>query len=98
MRKGFTLIELLIVLAIIAILALIVLLFLNPSELLKQTRDSQRLSDLQTMDQAIQQYSQNSTGTLGSSTVVYVSIPDPTAPDPTPSSTGGNNCSGVPNL
>ena len=47
-KKGFTLIELLIVIAIIAILAVVVVLVLNPAELLRQSRDSQRLSDIST--------------------------------------------------
>lgn len=56
MQKGFTLIELLIVVTIIAILATLVVLVLNPAELLAQTRDSQRLSDLDTVRSAINLY------------------------------------------
>ncbi|MEK7553148.1 MAG: prepilin-type N-terminal cleavage/methylation domain-containing protein [Patescibacteria group bacterium] len=52
-NKGFTLLELLIVIGILAILATIVALVLNPAELLKQARDSQRLSDLRTINSAI---------------------------------------------
>ena len=48
-RKGFTLIELLIVIAVIAILAVIVVLTLNPAELLRQSRDADRLSDMATL-------------------------------------------------
>lgn len=55
-RKGFTLIELLVVIAIIAILAVVVILTLNPAELLKQARDSNRISDLNTMKSAISLY------------------------------------------
>ena len=44
--KGFTLIELLVVIAIIAILSVVVILTLNPAELLRQSRDSNRISDL----------------------------------------------------
>ncbi len=53
MRKGFTLLELLIVIGILAILATVVALVLNPAELLRQARDSQRLSDLRTINSAI---------------------------------------------
>lgn len=52
-KKGFTLIELLIVIGILAVLATITVLVLNPAELFKQARDSQRLSDLSTIRQAI---------------------------------------------
>lgn len=53
MRKGFTLIELLVVIAILAALAAGVILVLNPAELLKQSRDSTRLSDLAALNNAI---------------------------------------------
>ena len=52
-QKGFTLIELLVVIAIIAVLAVVVVLTLNPAELLKQARDSNRISDLNTMKSAL---------------------------------------------
>jgi prepilin-type N-terminal cleavage/methylation domain-containing protein len=55
-KKGFTLIELLIVIAIIAILAVAVVLILNPAQLLAQARDSQRISDLDTLRTAIALY------------------------------------------
>ena len=55
-QKGFTLIELLIVIAIVAILSVVVILTLNPAELLKQTRDSNRISDLSTLKTAIGLY------------------------------------------
>ncbi len=54
--KGFTLIELLVVIAIIAVLAVVVVLTLNPAELLKQARDSNRISDLNTLKSAISLY------------------------------------------
>lgn len=55
-RRGFTLIELLVVIAIIAILAVVVVLTLNPAEMLAEARDSNRISDLTTMKQAIELY------------------------------------------
>ena len=55
-KKGFTLIELLVVIAIISILAVVVVLTLNPAELLRQSRDSQRVSDLGTLKSAISLY------------------------------------------
>jgi prepilin-type N-terminal cleavage/methylation domain-containing protein len=55
-KRGFTLIELLIVIGILVILALVVTLALNPPELLAQARDSQRMSDLATLNRAISYY------------------------------------------
>ena len=52
-NAGFTLLELLIVIAIISILSVILILVLNPAESLKKSRDTQRLSDLNTMKTAI---------------------------------------------
>ena len=52
-QKGFTLIELLVVIAIIAVLSVVVILTLNPAELLRQARDSSRISDLNTLKSAI---------------------------------------------
>jgi prepilin-type N-terminal cleavage/methylation domain-containing protein len=54
--NGFTLIELLVVIAIIAILAVVVVLTLNPAELLKQSRDSSRISDLSTLKSGVSLY------------------------------------------
>ncbi|MCX6702275.1 MAG: type II secretion system protein [Candidatus Wolfebacteria bacterium] len=53
MKKGFTLIELLIVIGVLAALAMIAVLVLNPTELLKQSRDSQRMADLANLKKAI---------------------------------------------
>lgn len=55
-EKGFTLIELLIVIAIVAVLATVVVLTLNPAELLRQARDSNRISDLSTLKSAMSLY------------------------------------------
>ncbi len=57
--KGFTLIELLIVIGIIAILATAVLLVINPAQILAETRDTQRLNDLDVVRSAINLYSIN---------------------------------------
>ena len=52
LKKGFTLIELLIVIAILAVLSVAVVLVLNPAELLKQARDSTRISDMAAINSA----------------------------------------------
>lgn len=79
-RASFTLIELLIVIAIVAVLSVVVILTLNPSELLKQARDSNRLSDLATINTALNLFSADVVGGyIGTSSVVYVSIPSSNA-------------------
>ncbi len=55
-KKGFTLLELLIVIGILAILSTTVVLVINPAQLLKKARDSQRISDLNTVKTAIAYY------------------------------------------
>jgi prepilin-type N-terminal cleavage/methylation domain-containing protein len=92
MRQGFTLIELLIVFTIIAILAIIVILTLNPIELFRQSRDSARLSDLSTMITALGIFVTDTAGnaSLGQASTTYISIPDPSA-----TSTAGDQCQGL---
>jgi prepilin-type N-terminal cleavage/methylation domain-containing protein len=93
-RHGFTLIELLVVIAIIAILSVVVVLTLNPAALLQQSRDSSRVSDMATLTSAFNLYSTDQSGSAsfstGSSSVVYVSIPDPVA-----TTTAGDQCQGL---
>ncbi len=62
-KKGFTLIELLIVIAIIAILGSATVLVLNPVELMAQSRDGTRVSDLATLRNAVNTYVVNTTVT-----------------------------------
>ena len=76
---GFTLIELLVVIAILAILAVAVVLVLNPAEFVRQSRDSARLTDLSTLNKALVLYQVDGKTSFGSSSVVYVSIPDSTS-------------------
>ncbi|HUC01619.1 MAG TPA: LamG-like jellyroll fold domain-containing protein [Candidatus Paceibacterota bacterium] len=93
-RKAFTLIELLVVIAIIAILAVVVVLTLNPAELLRQSRDANRVSDMATLVSAVNLYNTDQSGgsgfNLGSPNTVYVSIADPSA-----TSTAGDQCQGL---
>ncbi|MFH1246608.1 MAG: type II secretion system protein [Candidatus Liptonbacteria bacterium] len=73
-QKGFTLIELLVVIAIVAVLSVVVILTLNPAELLKQARDSSRISDAATLKSAISLYMADyNLPSIGSSTKCYMS-------------------------
>ena len=84
-------IELLVVIAIVAILSVVVILTLNPAELLRQSRDSNRVADMGTLTTALGIFSEDqSSGSLGSSSVVYLSIADPSA-----TSTAGDQCQGL---
>ncbi|PWB39138.1 MAG: hypothetical protein C3F02_00775 [Parcubacteria group bacterium] len=56
-KKGFTLIEILLVVAAISILAGIVILAINPTKQLGETRNAQRRADVNTILNAVYQYS-----------------------------------------
>lgn len=90
-QEGFTLIELLVVIAIIAILAVVVVLVLNPAQLLAQSRDSNRISDMASLNSAVSLYQTDQSGvsgySLGIPNSVYPSVYDPAA-----TSTSGTNC------
>ncbi len=64
--KGFTLIEILLVIGIIAVLATVVIVALNPAQRFADARDSRRLSDIQSILSAVQQYIVDNQGTLPS--------------------------------
>jgi prepilin-type N-terminal cleavage/methylation domain-containing protein len=93
-RSAFTLVELLIVITIITILLVVVVIVLNPEQLLAQSRDAQRISDLATVNSAVSFYESQEEGatnfSLGSSTQVSLSIADPTA-----TSSAGTACGGL---
>ncbi len=89
-KRAFTLIELLIVIAILAILALVVFLVINPFQLFAQARDSNRLSDMTALNIAVERYQSTVGGSMGATSTVYVSIPDPEA-----TSTAGDQCQGL---
>jgi type IV pilus assembly protein PilA len=63
-KKGFTLIEILLVVALIAILAGIVILAINPNKQLGDTRNAQRKADVNTILNAVYQYSVDNNGSL----------------------------------
>ncbi len=73
---GFTLIELLIVIGVLAVLSVAVVIALNPAELLKQSRDAVRLSDLAILNRAIGIVGTEDVVNLGSASTIYVSLPD----------------------
>lgn len=76
-KWGFTLIEVLIALGILVILATTVLLVINPGEYVKQSRDTKRIGDVKTIDDALSTAIANSPNmALGTSTIVYISLPD----------------------
>jgi prepilin-type N-terminal cleavage/methylation domain-containing protein len=76
-NKSFTLIELLIVIAILALLMSIIIITLNPSEILKQTRDTKRVSDLKSLNNSLSIFQATKpTTTMGTVNIVYISVPD----------------------
>jgi prepilin-type N-terminal cleavage/methylation domain-containing protein len=85
-QKGFTLIEILLVVAAIAILAGIVIVAINPNKQLGDTRNAQRKSDVNTILNAISQYSIDHNGTLPTGI---------TATTTEICATGASSCSGL---
>ncbi len=71
-RKGFTLLEILLVVAAIGILAGIVIFAVNPGKQLGDTRNAQRRVDVNTILNAVYQYSLDNNGSLPS-TIATVS-------------------------
>ncbi len=65
-KRGFTLIEILLVIGIIAVLATVVIVALDPATRFKNARDARRLSDIQSILSAVQQYIVDNKGVLPS--------------------------------
>lgn len=78
-KDSFTLIELLVVIAILAILSVAIVLIINPADIIRQSRDTSRLTDLNNLDKALGIFNVTNSGDFtGTSSVVYVSVPDTT--------------------
>lgn len=63
-KNGFTLIEVLVVIGIIAVLAAVVLIAINPARQFRQARDSQRVSNINAILNAIGQYIADNKGEI----------------------------------
>jgi prepilin-type N-terminal cleavage/methylation domain-containing protein len=63
-RRGFTLLEILLVIALLATLAVIVIVALNPMKRFEDARNSRRLSDIQSILSAVQQYMVDNKGAI----------------------------------
>src|SRR3989344_4737427 len=79
-KKALTLIELLIVIAIIGVLATTSILVLNPAELTKRSRDSDRISDMANLNKALGLVQVQGVTNFGETNKIYVSLPDDSAP------------------
>lgn len=77
-EEGFALIELLTTIGIIAAGLTLIVITVNPFEVRKQWRDRKRIAEINTFREAINLYRENVADvTLGASSTVYVSVPDP---------------------
>ena len=75
--QAFTLIELLVVIAVLAVLSTAAVLVINPAELIKRSRDSRRLQELNELNKAISLLvADKPAADLGLSSKVYISLPD----------------------
>ncbi len=75
-QKSFTLVELLIVIAILALLMSIIIISINPAEMLRKTRDTKRISELNGLNNALGIFQASKPNTsLGTANKIYVSLP-----------------------
>ncbi|HEY4496951.1 MAG TPA: type II secretion system protein, partial [Candidatus Paceibacterota bacterium] len=74
-KSGFTLVEVMIVLGVITISGAVVTLILNPAEIIRASRDSARLTDIKTLNQAIDLYSHSQNPYFGEDNIIYTSLP-----------------------
>ena len=75
--SAFTLVELLVVIAVLAILAAAVVIVINPTEMIAQSRDSQRMIDLKSVNKVIIAAMADSPSvSMGNPNTIYTSLPD----------------------
>lgn len=75
--RSFTLLELLIALSIILVIIVVVSLILKPQQILQNSRDTQRITELANLKRAFGiAVGENPLIVAGSSSVVYLSLPD----------------------
>jgi len=75
LHKGFTLIELMLVIAIMSILVGITVWAINPSKQLGDSRNTERRADINTIVNAVYQYSIDNSGSLPTTTPVISITP-----------------------
>ena len=80
-RRSFTLIELLVSIGIVAVLSTVAIVTLNPAELFKQARDSNRIASLDALRKAITLYgADKGFSSIGTPYQLYISLPDDNSP------------------
>jgi prepilin-type N-terminal cleavage/methylation domain-containing protein len=84
-NRGFTLIEIILVVAVIAILAGIVIFAVNPTKQLADGRNSQRRTDVNTILNAVYQYTVDNSGVPSTITTTATQI----------CKTGASSCTGL---
>lgn len=72
-EQGFTLVELVIVMGILVTLGAVAVIYINPTEMRKETRDARRLTDLRALNQALTLYAMDGNTYLGDPHTVYLS-------------------------
>src|SRR5574343_1344372 len=80
-KYSFTLVELMIVLAILALLAAVIIFAIKPGNIIDQTNDYKRVSDLNNISKSINYLNTIQLGllNLGNPAIVYTSLPDNTS-------------------